>query len=126
MEDDCCLLCKYTGGDNAFINSVPGYVSENIDKASLDEMCRVISETLQSSADVNMTRDQVSRHVMQHMSDKRVVLNSILNDLRGLLRTTMRYNVNVDEETHQTSIDHKSCALYLDTVKQVVALYRTI
>ena len=40
MEDDGCLLCKYTGGDNNFINCIPGYVAENIDRVSVDEMCQ--------------------------------------------------------------------------------------
>ena len=31
-----CLLSKYTGGNNNFINSIPGYVAENIDKVSID------------------------------------------------------------------------------------------
>lgn len=123
---DCCLLCKYMGGDNAFVNSVPSYVAENIDKVSIDEMAASISETLKSSAGIDMSSELVSRHVLEHMSDKRVVLNAILGDLRTLLKTTMRHSVVVNEETHQTSIDHKSCALYLDAVKQVVSLYRTI
>lgn len=126
MESDSCLLCKYIGGDNTYINSVSGYVAENIDKVSIDEMCVSISQTLQSSAGVDMTPAQVFRHVTEHISDKRVVLNSILGDLRTLLKTTMRHSVVVNEETNQTSIDHKSCALYLDAVKQVVSLYRTI
>ena len=125
VDDEECVLCKHMGGENKFINTIPAYVAGNIDKVSMHEMCLQISKSLQTEADMEVHAADVALHVKEHICDKKIVLNNILQDLRGILKTTIKHSVLVNEETNQSSIDHKACALYLDTVKQVVALYRT-
>lgn len=123
LTDGECLLCQYAGGSNAALNAIPSFVADNIDKISPREMYVQIRQVLADSG-LEVTVEEVRVHVCEHMSEKRVVLHSIMHDLRGLLRTTIRHSVVVDEESQVATIDHKACALYLDTVKQVVALYR--
>lgn len=122
-DGEGCVLCQYTGGSNAAVNGIASFVGDNIEKMKMAEMCAQIQQVL-AEANVAVTAHDVRVHVQEHISEKRVVLHSIMHDLRGLLRTTIRHSVLVDEETQVASIDHKACALYLDTVKQVVSLYR--
>ena len=128
MEMACdgeCVLCKHMGGQNKYVNTIPAYVAANIDRVSMHEMCVQISRSLRTEAAMEVDVADVALHVKEHICDKKIVLNNILQDLRGLLKTTIKHSVVVNEETSQSSIDHKACTLYLDTVKQVVALYRT-
>jgi hypothetical protein len=121
---DECTLCRLTGGTNAVVNGVASFAADNIERIGLREMCVQIQKVLATDG-VDVTVDDVRVHVQEHISEKRVVMHAILHDLRGLLRTTMRHSVIIDEESQVAAIDHKAAALYLDTVKQVVALYRT-
>ena len=113
------------GGEFACINTIPEYVSENVDKVSLDEICVNISDILQEN-NLPMSAGDIKKHLKEHLCEKKIVLNGILHDLRGLMQAAIQHSVVVNEETNQSSIDHKACALYLDTVKQVVALYRSV
>ena len=124
-EEACCLLCKHMGGEFACINAIPEYVSENVDKVSLDEICVQISDILSDNR-MSMSAGNIKKHLREHLCEKKIVLNGILHDLRGLMQAAIQHSVVVNEETNQSSIDHKACALYLDTVKQVVALYRSV
>jgi hypothetical protein len=119
-----CLLCKHMGGAHACINSVPQYVSDNIDKVDLAEMCKQIAASLAEHG-MAVDAESVQNHIQNHSSEKKVVLHGIMQDLRSLMKSALQHSVVINEETCQSSIDHKASALYLDTVKQVVALYRT-
>ena len=119
-----CLICKHTGGSDAYINAIPGYVNDNIEKISLHEMAVHISRSLQQDMGHEMSAEQVATHLKEPMSDRKIVMHAILHDLRKLLQTTLQHSVVTHEDSGACTIDHKACSLYLDTVKQVVSLYR--
>ena len=119
-----CLICRYTGGDDAYINAIPVYVSDNIEKISLREMAVHISRSLRHDLGHEMSTEQVETHLKEHTSDRKIVMHGILHDLRKLLQTTLQHSVVTHEDSGACTIDHKACSLYLDTVKQVVSLYR--
>jgi hypothetical protein len=124
LQTTQCLICRKTGGEDAYINAIPAFVSENVEKMSLQEMAVQISRALKHDLDIDMSPTLVETHVKEHMSEKRVVMHSILTDLRQLLKTTLQHSVVTHDDTGACTIDHKACSLYLETVKQVVALYR--
>jgi hypothetical protein len=121
VERDC-LLCKHMGGAHPVLNAIPQYVTDNVDKVSLSAMAAQISDTIAEHTEFESSPEEVERHLREHMSEKKLVMHHILQDLRVLMRTAMRNSVVESEEA--LVIDHKACALYLDTVKQVAALYR--
>lgn len=120
-----CLICRHMGGEHTFINSIPEYVSENIDKVDLDEICKHISSFVRENG-MQVDAAQIRKHLTDHICDKKIIMNGIIHDLRSLMKSAMQHSVIVNEETSQSSIDHKACSLYLDTVKQIVSLYRTV
>lgn len=114
-----CDLCHYIGGSNAVFNSIPKYVSENIDKVHIDEMCRQIAATIQTEVKINISVATIKNHITQHVLDRKVMNCLILKDLRSLMRTTGRLCVVRDPETNAEVIDHKTTSTYLDVIKQI-------
>ena len=104
------------------MNVVPQYVSDNIDKVSLQAMATHISSTINEHTEFETTAAEVEVHLREHMSEKKLVTNHVLQDLRVIMKMAMKNSVIESEEA--MVIDHKACALYLDTVKQVMALYK--
>ena len=119
-----CVICKQTGGHDEYINAIPVYVGDNIDKIGTREMAVHISTSLKFDKGIDISSERVETHIREHMSDRKVVMHGILHDLRKLLQTTLQHSVVTHDESGACTIDHKACGLYLDTVKQVVSLYR--
>lgn len=124
-NEEACFLCQQTGGDNIFINTIPGYVSDNIDKVHVDQMCQMISLTLKAEMKVDLPPSSVKTHLLNHVTDKKIVVTQMIHELRDLMQVAKQNSVMINDETQQTAIDHKTCALYLDVIKQIVFLYKS-
>jgi hypothetical protein len=122
---ETCFLCQQIGGDNQYINTIPRYVSDNIDKAHIDQMCQVISAEFKAQMNVDLTPSNVKTHLLNHVTDKKVVVTQMIHELRDLMQVARQNSVSINDETQQTVIDHKTCALYLDVIKQIVFLYKS-
>ncbi len=122
MQQNDCKLCKYLGGSVRAINEVPRYVEENVGKVSFSEMTRQIIDILQAEG-VTMTAQEIEVHFTKHTQTPKVVLGRILADLHDVMAVAKSEVVVTDEENH-TSINPKALQSYLETVKNITAIYK--
>ena len=122
MQQNDCKLCKYLGGSVRAINEVPRYVEENVGKVSFSEMTRQIIDILKAEG-VTMTAQEIEVHFTKHTQTPKVVLGRILADLHDVMAVAKSEVVVTDEENH-TSINPKALQSYLETVKNITAIYK--
>ena len=120
-----CYLCENLHLSDAARN-VPLFVSENIAKMQVDTICDLIRQTIREEDFVDLSFDDVYEHVTKHFSDKRIDACIMLQDLKKLAQASNTMSYSRDENTGAQMIDQKVCQVYLDTVKQIVAVHRTM
>lgn len=120
-----CYLCENMHLSDAAKN-VPLFVSENIAKMQVDTICDLIRQTIREEDFVDLSFDDVYEHVTKHFSDKRIDACIMLQDLKKLAQASNTMSYSRDENTGAQMIDQKVCQVYLDTVKQIVAVHRTM
>ena len=116
-----CPICRFTDGGNVNIDSVNQYIVENISEVGLDEMVQQVVELLESCH--HMTSDEVKEHILEHITDQRVVLRNLLRDLVSISKVVKSSSVSTCEETGCTVIDPKTLSGYLKTVETITKIY---
>ena len=116
-----CPICRFTDGGNVNIDSVNQYIVENISEVGLDEMVQQVVELLESCHP--MTSDEVKEHILEHITDQRVVLRNLLRDLVSISKVVKSSSVSTCEETGCTVIDPKTLSGYLKTVETITKIY---
>lgn len=116
-----CPVCRYTDSGNVTIDSVNQYIVENISEVGLDEMVQQVVELLENSHP--MTADEVREHILEHITDQRVVLRNLLRDLVSISKVVKSSSVSTCEETGCTVIDPKTLSGYLKTVETITKIY---
>lgn len=116
-----CHVCRYTDSGNVTIDSVNQYIVENISEVGLDEMVQQVVELLENSHP--MTADEVREHILEHITDQRVVLRNLLRDLVSISKVVKSSSVSTCEETGCTVIDPKTLSGYLKTVETITKIY---
>ena len=116
-----CPVCRYTDSGNVTIDSVNQYIVENISEVGLDEMVQQVVELLENA--YPMTADEVREHILEHITDQRVVLRNLLRDLVSISKVVKSSSVSTCEETGCTVIDPKTLSGYLKTVETITKIY---
>lgn len=121
-EPPKCPLCEFNGCENVKLNEIMNFVSEQVHEVHIDELCRQVRENLQEQLGVSMTFEQIKTHFLHHQCDQKVILNNVLRELIPLMGMA-RTNCVVMQE-NSSIVDPKSIATYLDTIKQVMCVYK--
>jgi hypothetical protein len=122
MEHATCKLCEYTGCGNYKFTEIMNFVSEHVNEVHIDELCAQVKQSLQEHLSLTLSHQQIKKHFLYHQCDQKIILNNILRELVPLV-SVARCNCVVTQE-NATTIDPKSMTMYLDTVKQVMGIYK--
>ena len=125
-SNNVCKLCEITGGDDPIIHEMLAYVTESADSVPLDEICRQVKESLKVRLDIEMSTKKVKEHFLSHRCEQSVVLNYVLRDLVDILAVSKSNCIVVSEETGVQGMDAKNTNVYLDTIKQIMSVYKQI
>ena len=123
LQPKNCVICKYTGGSHETINGVNAYIIDSIGSVDLGEIAKQVTDALVKH-DIQITEEQVRRHVRDHMKHQKVVMHQTLNDLVSLSRITKKSCVFDCPETGSRQVDPKMLASYLKIIDQIVTVYR--
>ena len=121
-EHATCKLCEYTGCGNYKFTEIMNFVHENVNEVHIDELCSQVKQSLQEHLSLTLSQKQIKTHFLYHQCDQKIILNNILRELVPLV-SVARCNCVVTQE-NATTIDPKSMTMYLDTVKQVMGIYK--
>ncbi len=122
---DVCPLCAYTGSDNTVFNKIMDYVSDNSHHAHINELVTHVRTALHEQLQIEMTRMQVRDHFLAHQCEQKVVLNTVLRDLVNMVHVS-KSNCIVCTEEGISSMDPKNTGVYIDTVKQLMCIYKQL
>lgn len=117
-----CRLCEYTGCANLKFQEILMYVAEHAHDVHIDGLCEQVRKSLAAEFELTVSHQQVKNHFLYHQCDQKIVLNNILRDLVPLV-DVVRGNCCVTQENN-TIVDPKTMGMYLDTVKQVMGIYK--
>ena len=121
-EHATCKLCEYTGCGNYKFTEIMNFVHENVNEGHIDELCSQVKQTLQEHLSLTLSHKQIKTHFLYHQCDQKIILNNILRELVPLV-SVARCNCVVTQE-NATTIDPKIMTMYLDTIKQVMGIYK--
>ena len=126
VESECertkCILCEYNGNGNYKLKEIMNFVPENAQEVHIDELCSQVRQNLQEHLSISMSLEQIKTHFLHHQCDQKVILNNILRELVPLV-SVARNQCLVTQE-NLTIMDPKSIVIYLDTIKQVMGIYK--
>lgn len=120
-----CYLCETLHTSEAS-RAVSMFVSENITKMQIETICEMVRQTIKEEDGESLSYEDVHTHITKHYSDKKIDACIMLQDLKKLAHSASTLSYSNDEETGARMLDQKSCQVYLDAVKQIVAVHRTL
>jgi hypothetical protein len=120
-----CPLCAYTGSENAIFDEILQYVTDNAHKVHLNELVVHVRAALALHLQLEMSREQVREHFLTHACDQKVVLNHTLRDLVDVI-SVAKSTCIVTSEEGLASMDPKSTGVHLDSVKQLMLIYKQL
>lgn len=119
-----CYLCR--NAEDAFIKAIPTYVADRVSGMHMSEVCLQISDALREQKGVSISTKDVHEHVTRHICDKRIDACVALQELKSMANLVKGMAQQTDEENGITTVDTKVWAIYLETVKQIMTLHRSI
>jgi len=90
----------------------------------MNEISKQVCETLNPLLNMDLTDEEVCKHINRHMLEPRVVLNNMLRDLVQMAGTVKKLSVVRDKETDTQVVDTKAMGAYLKTIDQITAIYK--
>ena len=116
-----CELCALW---SSMVKLITTYISENVGKVGIQEICEQTRVSLEEHCDVIVSKRAVFMHITEHTTDQRVVLGNIMRDLVELSKVAKSSCYLECEETGKTAIDTKALGMYLKTVDQITNIYK--
>lgn len=122
---DACPLCAYTGSDHAVFEEIMGYVADNAHRVHLNELVKHVRAALSERLQISMRADEIRTHFLVHQCDQKLVLNTVLRDFIDIIGVAKSHCIYANEEGVQ-SMDPKNTAVYIDSVKQLMSIYKQL
>lgn len=119
-----CELCKLWSSSDPMVKVITAYISDNVGKIGIQEICEQTRESLEEHCEITVTKRAVFVHITEHTTDQRVVLGNIMRDLVELSKVAKGSCVLECEETGKMAIDTKALGMYLKTVDQITNIYK--
>lgn len=117
-----CQLCEFTGCDNPKFQDIINYVHDHAHEVHIDGLSAQVQKQLAAEFSLELTLQQVKTHFLYHKCDQKTVLNHVLRELVPLISVTKQSCSVTQDGT--TIVDPKALNVYLDSVKQVMGLYK--
>jgi len=117
-----CKLCEFTGCENPKFQDIINYVHDHSHEVHIDGLSAQVQKQLSTEFALELTLQQIKTHFLYHKCDQKTVLNHVLRELVPLISIT-KQNCSVTQEG-TTIVDPKALNVYLDSVKQVMGLYK--
>lgn len=118
-----CKLCLYIGGTNRAVNAIPEYVCESVGKVSWDTIGEQVAGIMLAETEEVVSAADVRTHFEKHAKDRRVVMDSLLDDLIEVAQVAKKDSIALDDDGNRT-VNPKTAGLFLDTVKQIACILR--
>jgi hypothetical protein len=118
-----CTLCEFTGGENYKFQEILNFVADHCHEVHIDGLCTQVKTSLETEFQMTLSHAEIKNHFLHHQCDQKIVLNNILRDLVPLVGVA-RSNCCVLTQENTTIVDPKTMGMYLDTVKQVMGIYK--
>ena len=119
-----CELCALLSSSDPMVKLITAYISENVGKVSIQEICEQTRVSLEEHWDVVVSKRSVFLHITEHTTEQRVVLGNIMRDLVELSKVAKNSCYLECKETGKSSIDTKALGIYLKTVDQITNIYK--
>jgi len=122
-ERETCMLCKYAGGNNENINDVLKYIHDNISKLSVEEIAHQVQEVLPEylADDEHCSHTSIVKHIQQHSQEYKVVICTLLRDVRALSQELLQAS-RVRRENDTQEIDLRTAAMFFKSVELAAML----
>jgi hypothetical protein len=117
-----CKLCEFTGCENYKFQDIMNYVHDHAHEVHIDGLCAQVQKQLAAEFSLELTLPQIKAHFLHHKCDQKTVLNNVLRELVPLTMVT-KTSCSVTQDG-TTIVDPKALSMYLDSVKQVMTLYK--
>ena len=121
-----CELCAYAQTTHPVMEEILAFVTESAEHMPLDAVCVQVQKALSSRLDINMSEEHIREHFLAHRCEQAVVLSHVLRDLVDILCVAKNTCIVENVETGQQGMDSKNTAVYLDTIKQIISVYRQV
>lgn len=120
-----CWLCQYGSKNNPHTKEILDFISESATAMSEEEIVRQVHRTIRAEwPDLDVTKEDIRRHITQHTLCSNVVLSRTLRDLNRLSEEIRDTVVVYDPETGHRSVDEKTAKLYLSCVGQITNMLK--
>ena len=104
-----CELCVLWSSSDPMVKLITTYISENVCKVGIQEICEQTRVSLEEHCDVKVTKCEVFSHITELVELSKVAKNSCYLEC---------------EETDKSTIDTKALGMYLKTVNQITNIYK--
>lgn len=125
-QPSSCELCTYSGVNHPIMDEILSFVTDSAEHMPLHEVCVQVRAALASRLEIHMSEQQIQEHFLTHRCEQPVVLGHVLRDLVDILRVAKSNCIVENVETGQQGMDAKNTAVYLDTIKQIMSVYRQV
>jgi hypothetical protein len=117
-----CKLCEFTGCENPKFQDIMNYVHDHAHEVHIDGLSAQVQKQLLGEFSLDLTLQQIKTHFLYHKCDQKTVLNHVLRELVPLISVTKQSCSVTQDGT--TIVDPKALNVYLDSVKQVMSVYK--
>ena len=121
-----CQLCTYGNSNHPVMDEILSFVSDSAEHIPLDEVCSQVKVALETKLDIHMSAAQIRQHFLNHRCAQPVVLSHVMRDLVDILCVAKSNCIVVSAETGQEGMDAKNTSVYLDTIKQIMSVYKQV
>ncbi|NBX18911.1 MAG: hypothetical protein EBR09_16285 [Proteobacteria bacterium] len=117
-----CKLCEYAGNDDYKFQEIINFVHEHSHEAHIDGLCAQVQRQLREEFALEMSVEELRTHFLNHKCDQKTVLNNVIRELVPMI-SVLKQGCSMTQDG-TTIVDPKALNMYLDSVKQVMSLFK--
>jgi len=117
-----CKLCEYAGNDDYKFQAIINFVHEHSHEAHIDGLCAQVQRQLREEFALEMSVEELRTHFLNHKCDQKTVLNNVIRELVPMI-SVLKQGCSMTQDG-TTIVDPKALNMYLDSVKQVMSLFK--
>lgn len=119
-----CHICRLTGCGHDVIEGINSYIADNSGCVQMHEIVSQVYEVLAEDESTQMSKEDIHHHILHHIKNQKVIMNTVLSDLLAMSHVTKKASVYDCQETGAKKVDNKMMTTYLKIVDQIITVYR--